>query len=220
MSSTPVPPATSQDATLSPLDWLQIHSKKLTIGVIAALVVAAGIALWKRSEAIKQERAEQAYYAALRGGQTGNMAQVQTELGRIVTRYGGTNAGTQAAMSLATMQYEAGNYAAGIQSLENAKAAGVPDVFKASVEALIASGLADQGKPAEAAARYEAAARMAQFETDKHVYRAEAARSLMVANRNAEALAIWKELMTDPESPVAAEARVRVGELGAGVAGK
>jgi predicted negative regulator of RcsB-dependent stress response len=222
MPSTTATPATApvRDESPTPFEWIQLHSRALTIVLVAGIAVGAAYALWKRSGAIKEDRAEKAYFQALRAVQSGNAPVAAQELDRLVTRYAGTSAATQAAMTLATIRFRDGKHAEGIQVLEKLKAEGVPESFEASIEALVAAGLADQGKFDDAAARYRVAAGKAQFPADRDSFLAEAARSLMSANKRPEALAIWSSLASDPDSPQIAEARVRVGELTAKPSGK
>lgn len=214
-TAAPTPAQTSRDESITPFEWIQLHSKALTILLVVALALGAGYALWKRSLAIKEENAEKAYYQALRAAQGGNAQAAETELQRLVTRYAGTASATQGAMSLATLRYEAGKHAEGIKVLEQIQAEGVPESFQASVEALIAAGYSDMGKHPESAAKYRLAADKANFPADRDSYLGEAARQLAAANQPQEALAIWKGIAENPDSPGSAEARVRIGELAA-----
>jgi hypothetical protein len=75
------------------------------------------------------------------------------------------------------------------------------------------------GKLAEAAKQYDAAAEVTKFETEKALQRAKAARAYQAAGDTAKAHQLWSALLTDPTAQsMAAEARVRLGELTAQVA--
>lgn len=215
MASTTTAPSSpgSRADSITPFEWIQLHSKALTIALVVALAAGAGYALWKRSAAIKEERAEKAYFQALRSAQSGNQQLAQSDLEKLIGRYSGTSAATQGAISLATLHFEARNYAKGIQVLESIKAQGAPESFIASIDALIAAGYSDNGKHAEAAASYRSAAEKAEFPADRDAYLAEAARELTAASRPQDALAIWRRLAENPESATAPEAHVRIGEL-------
>ena len=53
MSSTVTPTAPVQrDETLSPFEWIQLHSRALTIVLVTGVAVGLAWALWKRSDAI------------------------------------------------------------------------------------------------------------------------------------------------------------------------
>ena len=66
-----------------------------------------------------------------------------------------------------------------------------------------------------AAEQYKQAAEATRFPADKAQYQASAARTFAAAGKFSEAKAIWAELAKDETSPMAAEARVRLGELDA-----
>ncbi|MEA2764240.1 MAG: hypothetical protein QOK07_644, partial [Gemmatimonadaceae bacterium] len=51
------------------------------------------------------------------------------------------------------------------------------------------------------------------YPVDKAQYQAAAARDYMAAGKPEEAKALWTELAKDDTSPLAAEAKVRLGEL-------
>lgn len=211
--STPPAPTTSRDESFSPLEWMQLHSRELTFAFVALVVIGGGVLFWKRSVAIKNERAEKAYFQSLRSVQAGNPQLALSDLQKVVTRYNGTAAAAQAAMSIAQIQYEAGKPAEGIKVLQQVGSSGSAKPFAASIEGLIADGLSNEGKFAEAAARYQAAAEKAEYKADKDLMRANAARALQAAGKGSDALKIWRELAADPESGQLAEANVRIGEL-------
>ena len=64
-----------------------------------------------------------------------------------------------------------------------------------------------------AAEQNKIAARETRFPVDKAQYQADAARDYMAAGKTEDAKAIWTELAKDETGPLAAEAKVRLGEL-------
>ena len=88
--------------------------------------------------------------------------------------------------------------------------------FTAGALGLSAGGLEQLHKYPEAAATYQQAAGKARFETDRASYLLSAARTLSLAGKKEEAKAIWTKLAADPTAAGAPEARVRLGEMGAG----
>ena len=192
--------------------WAQRYSKVIT-GISIALLL--GLAAWMfygRSQAIKHRRAEEALARAAQSLGTGNVPLAQSDLDKLITRYEGTPAAAQAAFLLAQTYYDAGKPQEGIDRLMKIRD-DVDDLFEPSVEALLGDGYDLLGKPAEAAAHYRKAAEATEFEADRSMYLASAARSLQVAGDKAAAVKIWTELAQDPDNPVAGEARVRLGEL-------
>jgi predicted negative regulator of RcsB-dependent stress response len=222
-SQRPVPASgtstlTSDDPVENVSLWLQAHAKTLTIA--SAVAVAAGLGIWgvRASDAKKRANASVALYEAQAKVYAGQADSARVALEAVATRYQGTTAGEQAVLLLAQAYYDAGQYAEGIARLEAARR-GASRAFAAPVEALIAAGHEAQGKHAEAATAYVAAAALAGSEVERDGYRLSEARQLMAAGKRTEAIAAFEALRTRRESPYATEAAVRLGELTAAVSG-
>jgi outer membrane PBP1 activator LpoA protein len=194
------------------LDWLRTHAKLATYIGVSAVAVAAAVYMWRRSEAIKEERAEQALVGAAQTFAAGNLPLAQTDLQRLVARYGGTNAGTQARLLLAQILFDQQQVDSGLKVLENV-GSGRGGAFAASVHALRGVGLEQASKPAEAAAEFERAASAARGDAERDAFRADAARAYALAGDKDKAAAIWRELASDESSAMNAEAKLRLGEL-------
>ena len=207
------------DRTESFMDWVQLHTRELLIGLILVGVVALGAFLYQRNRASTERNAERAFFAAQARVQSGDAAAAEGELSSLAGAYPNTAGGTQAALTLAQLRYDAGKYDEGLATLRRVQG-GAPDEFKAAVQALIAAGLEGKGSYAEAAQAYQQAAEQAAFDLERQAHRADAARVLTLAGNTQGATAIWQELANDPTSPFSAEARVRLGELQAQPAGQ
>ena len=194
-------------------EWLTANWRTLAIGAAVVAAAGGGVWLWGRQTALKEERAEKAFASASQVAGGGDVEKARTELQKMVDRYAGTNAGGLGAMVLAQQSYEQDKAAEGVKVLEKA-IGGAPSHLKASMEALLASGLAQQGKEAEAAARYAKAAGMVSG-AEKDSYLADAARAYAAAGNKAEALKLWQQLADKENSSRSIEARIRVGELSA-----
>lgn len=199
-------------ASDSVMDRLRIYSKPLAGVVGLALVAGAGYWIYQNDRANKARLAETEYYRAESAAASGNVALAASDLQKVVQRYPGTTASVQASMLIARIRYEEKKHAEGIAELERARAS-APDHLLPGIHALLAAGHEDQGKHDLAAAEYRKAAEATPYEGDRSKYLADAARALMAAGKNAEALAIWKQLAEDEGSAAAGEARVRLGEL-------
>jgi len=201
------------------MEWFQVNSR---IIVGAAIVIAvAGIGYWfyVRSQQIKTVNAERSLMQAEQSLQSGNTALAASDLQRVVSRYTGTGAGTQAAMLLAQTNFNAGKYQEGIKALQSVS--GKAGGSEAAVQSLIGDGYSQMNKPIDAAKAYEKAAAAAEFNNERAYYKAKAARSYTTAGNTADAKRLWTELSTDEKAQsVAAEARVRLAELEAKRAGK
>lgn len=194
-------------------EWVQLHMRELAIAVIVVAVVVAGVLTYRRVSAGTARKAEQAFFAAEQLRQVEGDSAATAALQRVSGQYRGTAGGTQAAILLAQLRYDAGQYAEGLADLEELRGSGVKGEFRASIEALIAAGYEGEARYAEAATAYRKAADAARFPADRDSYRADAARVLAAGGQTAEAAAIWQEIADDPTSPLSEEARVRLGEL-------
>ena len=204
------PPLQEHAETL--FDSLRTNSRAAIIAVVGIATVAGGIALYSRSKATEAVRAEQALFEAQRAVGAGNLAQAQTELQKVATRYDGTPSANQANMVLAQVLYDQGKYAEGLAVLAKVEN-DVDEESRPAIHALRAAGHEQMGKHAEAAAAYLKAAEASSFDLDKANFQANAARAYMAAGNKAEARRLWTMLAEDPQGPIAGEARVRLGEL-------
>jgi predicted negative regulator of RcsB-dependent stress response len=193
-------------------EWFMLHRREVTWAVVAIAVIVGGVWFYERSQSIKAQRAETAYFQARQSAAGGNLAQAVADLQKVVTRYEGTRAGTQAALSLAQALYDQKKFKEGIAVLKKAEAKAADD-FKPSVYVLEAGGYEELKDLTAAAEQYKRAAGATKFPAEKAEYLASAGRDYMAAGKTAEAKAIWTDLSKDETSGVAAEARVRLGEL-------
>jgi predicted negative regulator of RcsB-dependent stress response len=209
----------SADRGLDIMEWLQVNSRMVGAGAAVVLVAGAGYWFYTRSQQIKTVNAERSLMQAEQSLQSGNAALATSDLQKVVNRYKGTGAGTQAALLLAQTDYNAGKYQDGIKALQDVtgKAGG----SEAGVQSLIGDGYSQMSKFADAAKAYERAAQAAEFDTERAYYRARAARTYATAGNTAEAKRLWTDLANDDKAQsVAAEAKVRLAELEAKRAGK
>lgn len=195
-------------------EWLQLHSREVTWAVVAIALIVGGFWFYERSQSIKAQRAENAYFQARQSIVSGNLPQAVTELQKVVNRYDGTYAGTQASLSLAQALYDQKKYKEGIEAMKKAEAK-APGDFRDQIHVLEAAGYEQLKDFSNAAEQYKLASSVTRFPADKALFQGEAAKNYAAAGKKAEAKAIWTELAKDEGSPMAAEARVRLGELAA-----
>jgi predicted negative regulator of RcsB-dependent stress response len=205
---------TRVDADESVSEWLMLHKREVTWVVVALAILVGSLWFYRRSQSLKAQRAEAAYFQARRAASTGDLPTATSEFRKVATRYTGTLAGTQASLSLAQALYDQKKFKEGVDALKQIEAKAAEE-FKPSVHSLEAAGYTELKNFAAAADQYKQAAAATKFPAEKAQYQASAARAYMSAGKAAEAKAIWTELAKDETSPEAAEARVRLGELNA-----
>ena len=206
-------PAIADADADSILDFFRDNTRLLVIA--AVIVVAAAIGFWffTKSRQIRTENAERFLMSAQQSMAQNNLPLAQTDLQRVVTQYGGTPAAVQAGLLLAQLHYDQGQYQQGIDVLQRIVDTRAAEPMRPAVLALIGDGYLELGQPADAASRYRDAAEDTGYEADRDFYETQAARALVAAGDTSAATEIWRRLAEDPESAVAAEAKVRLGEL-------
>jgi tetratricopeptide (TPR) repeat protein len=193
-------------------EWFMLHKRQVSWGVAVLAIAVLGYWYYERSETLKAQRAETAYFQARQSAAAGNLPLAVSDLQKVAARYEGTRAGTQASMTLAQALYQQKKFKEGIAALKKAEAK-APSDFRPSIHVLEADGYEELKDFVTAADQYKLAAKDTRFPVDKAQYQAAAARDYMAAGKTEEAKAIWTELAKDETGPMAAEAKVRLGEL-------
>lgn len=193
-------------------DWALLHRRELTWALIAVAALLGGLWFYNRSQSIKAQRAESAYFQARQSAAAGNLQLAVSDLRKVVARYEGTRSGTQAALMLAQTLFDQKQFKEGLEVLKKGEASASDD-FRPSIHVLEAAGYEELKDYVAAAEQYKLAAQATEFPVDKAKYQAAAARNYMAAGKADEAKALWTELAKDEGQPEAAEARVRLGEL-------
>ena len=210
------PDTTAADRAQTFIDWTKINARALGVGAAIVVVAAAGYWFYARSREIQSSNAEKALLQAKQSMSAGNLALAQSDLQKVFSRWESTSAGVEAAMLLAQLDFDAGKYQDGLTKLQKAAGTGPAAQSQSTIESLEGDGYAQMGKMAEAAKAYQRAADATPYEIEKAFQRAKAARAFQSAGDVASAKAIWTQLATDPKSQtMAAEARIRLGELDA-----
>lgn len=197
------------------MDHLSTRRREIAIGAIVVAVVAGGLLLWRLSVSQKNARADQALTQATNAFYNGNRPLAATQLQALADRYRDTPAGVEGAMILAQMDFEEARWADGLKVLETVKQSGTIAGFRAPVDGLMGGAYADLKKYDDAVKAYQSAADGSEYQALKDIYQGDAARILTLAGKKDAARKIWADLASRPESPLVAEAKVRLGELDA-----
>jgi predicted negative regulator of RcsB-dependent stress response len=196
------------------MDWFSLHSREVAWAGIAVVVLGAGGWFYTRSRELKSERAEKAYYQAVRAVTAGNLPLAESDLRKMIQRYDGTESAAQARLQLAQILYDQGKHQQGVEELRLAEdKIEKSERYGEGAHLIMAAGLEQLKKFNEAAAQYEKAAKIARFDSDRQRYMSLAAGAYVSAGNKAKAKEIWTELGKDSKGTVAGEARVRLGEL-------
>jgi predicted negative regulator of RcsB-dependent stress response len=203
------------------LDWTKLNSRIVTTAAVVVFLAAVGYWFYVRSRQIQTVNAERALLSAKQSMGAGNLPLAQTDLQKVVSRYGSTPAGVEASLLLAQVDYDQGKAQDGIDALKKASGSSAAGGMEPTLRSMIGDGYLQLAKPGDAAREYEAAAGVSRLDNERLLYRAKAARAYTAAGDTSKARHLWEELRDDPKAAsVASEARVRLGELSARVAKK
>ncbi len=214
MTEPVAPISRSPSAEENIVEWMQRNGRTLTIAVVVIAIAAGGYWFYVRSVELKNANAGQALNTALQSIQAGNKALATADLQKVVDRYGDTQSGVEAGVLIAQMAFNDGRIADGVKVLSGLTTSSAAKLDLASIYGLIGDGQMQGDKPADAAKSYQKAAEVSVSDADRSFQLSKAARALLQAKDTSSAAAIWQKLADDPKAQgVAAEARVRLGEI-------
>ena len=200
------------------IDWTKLKRGPLVIGAVVVVVALVGFWFFNRLQQTKAAAAERALLQAKQSMSAGNLQLAQSDLQKVYAQYGSTAAGVEAGVLLAQIDYDQGKFQEGITRLDKIGSNGEN---AATILSLKGDGFAQMGKAADAAKAYQDAANATSYENEKAFHQSKAARAFQAAGDTAKARELWTSILNDPKAQtVAAEARVRLGELVAKPAGK
>lgn len=201
------------DEPIDLMEWVQANTRWIATGAAIVLLAGAGWWIYAQSRTRKEQNAAQQLFQAKQSMQAGNLVLAQSDLSKLVARYKGTSAGSEGSMILAQMNFDQAKFQEGINILEEA-AKSAPQPLEVQMRALIGDGYLSMKNAGNAAKEYEKAADLAERSMERAGNRARAARAYMAAGDTAKARQIWADLSADAKNPsIAAEAKVRLGEL-------
>jgi predicted negative regulator of RcsB-dependent stress response len=206
----PTTPIGFDDSADSAADWFRAHGRKVGLGALIAIALAAVLYFVRSSNEAKEMAAARALVGAQRSVGSGNLPLAAADLQKLADTYGGTRAGKEGRILLAQVQLQQGKVDSALRTLD---AVGDAGVLQASVHALRGAALEQSGKPAEAAAEYLRASETSQLEGEGESFKADAARAYLAAGRRDDAIRVWEGIAANASSVLYNEAQLRLGEL-------
>jgi TolA-binding protein len=195
--------------------WAREHLREVVVA--GGLLVAVPLIVWfVVVSGRRKELAASLLLTQARGTvEAGNLPLAANDLSRLVSQFSGTKAADQGVLLLNQIRLLQGQREPAVKSLNDFVASDPPADVAAGAYAMLAGALEDQGKTREAAAAYREAARHARFDFLKAEYLVDASRAFAASGDTAAArLALGEVLRSYGDLPEAAEAHVRMGEVG------
>lgn len=197
-----------------PMTWVRAH-QKLVLGIAGAVVVLA-LGTWVVMETgqRRQLRAAEALDQARNIAESGNLPLAASELQKIIETFSGTDAATEAVVTLNQVRMVNGQSELAVVSLQEYLKTNPKKVYKVPAQGLLGEALENAGRPEEAGAAYLGAAEDAEVDYLKAQYLLSAARAYANADKVEEAVKALQTIIDKyPKTTALTEARVRLAEL-------
>ena len=200
--------------------WFRSH-KQATAYIGVALAIAAALFAWNF---ISEKTAERSASRQLTQGRLAldskNYPLAASVLSQVVENYSGTHAAQEGSILLAQVRLAQGQTKQAIDILRRA-APEADKYFRAQTYSLLGAAYENALQPKDAAAAYESAADAALYPFLRAQFLSDAGRAWLAAGDTAKATAAYRIIAQKLDSTSAAgEAKVRLGELTKGAAGR
>jgi len=194
------------DRTAETADFIASHTRTLIFGVLALVVVAAGITFFRASRERAEDRATGVLADARIDYGRGALEPAAARLDDLLNRMGGTKAGRQGLLLYGNVRYDQGRFAEAETYYREALEHFEGDLlFGPAAERGLAASLENQGKFVEAAALYRGLSAESQDPEIQAGFLIAAARNEQLAGNTTAALEIYESLVENRKAPVAAQ---------------
>jgi outer membrane protein assembly factor BamD (BamD/ComL family) len=201
-------------AAETPTAWYR--DKTRLIGAVAVTVLLLAVVVWLvlASGRRKEEFAARSLNQARAAAEAGNLPLASSELQRLIETYRGTDAATEAVITLNQVRMVNGQSELAAVGLRDFLAKKPARKYLAPANGLLGTALENSKRPAEAAAAFATASKSADLDYLKARYLIDAGRAYRSAGKTKEAEAAYREVIEKhPKSSSFTEAQVRLAEL-------
>jgi len=201
-------------ATATPTAWYR--DRRRLAGAVVVTVLLLGVAAWLvwTSGRRKEEFAARSLNQARATAEAGNLPLASSELQRLIETYRGTDAATEAVITLNQVRMVNGQSELAAVGLRDFLAKKPSQKYLAPAYGLLGTALENSKRPAEAAEAFNNASKSADLDYLKARYLIDAGRSYRSAGKTSEAEAAYREVIQKhPKSSSFTEAQVRLAEL-------
>lgn len=204
-------------ATETPPVWYRDRKRLIGAVALAVLLLAViGWAVWTSNQR-KEQFAARSLNQARAAAEAGNLPLASSELQRLIDTYRGTDAATEAVITLNQVRLVNGQSELAAVGLRDFLATKPAEKYQAPAYGLLGTALENARRPGEAAAAFVSASRAAELEYLKGRYLIDAGRAFRTAGQTTQAESAYRDVITKyPKSTSFTEAQVRLAELTGG----
>jgi outer membrane protein assembly factor BamD (BamD/ComL family) len=194
--------------------WYRDRTRLIVWAAIAVLLVAVvGWVLWS-SERRKEEFAARSLNQARTAAEAGNLPLASSELQRLIETYRGTDAATEAVITLNQVRMVNGQSELAVVGLREFIQSEPPVKYLAPAYGLLGTALENAKRAGEAGEAFRNASRSADQAYLRGRYLIDAGRAYKTAGKRAEAIAAYRAVIDSfPKSTSVLEAKVRLAEM-------
>ncbi len=188
---------------------------RLAVGA-AVLVVVIALVAWLvvSSERRKEEFAARSLNQARAAAEAGNLPLASSELQKLIDSYKGTDAATEAVITLNQVRMVNGQSELAAAGLRDFLDSDPPAKYRAPAYGLLGAALENSKRFADAGEAFGNASKAADLDYLKARYLIDAGRAYHAAGKNPEAIAAYREIFQKyPKTSSMTEAEVRLAEL-------
>jgi TolA-binding protein len=214
--ATTVEPTTRVETQSAPAvtPWYRDRTRLAVAGVAAVVVIALVIWLVLSSERRKGEFAARSLNQARAAAEAGNLPLASSELQKLIDQYKGTDAATEAVITLNQVRMVNGQSELAAVNLRDFLATNPAPQYRAPAYGLLGAALENAKRYGEAAEAYSNASKTVDLEYLKARYLIDAGRAYASAGKRAQAEGAYREIIQKyPKSSSVTEAQVRLAEL-------
>ncbi len=194
--------------------WYRDRNRLATGGAVALVLIALGVWLVLTSNRRKAEFAARSLNQARAAAEAGNLPLASSELQKLIQTYGGTDAATEAVITLNQVRMVNGQSELAVVGLRDFLKQGPDAKYLAPAYGLLGAALENSKKFGEAGDAFKSASEAASVEYLRARYLVDAGRAYRAGGKTAEAIAAYRTVVEKyPESSSFTEAQVRLAEL-------
>jgi TolA-binding protein len=201
-------------AAATPTPWFR--DRRRLMGAVVLALLLLGVVAWVvvSSERRKEEFAARSLNQARAAAEAGNLPLASSELQRLIETYRGTDAATEAVITLNQVRMVNGQSELAAVGLREFIQSDPPGKYLAPAYGLLGTALENSKRPGEAAEAFRNASKSADLEYLRARYLIDAGRAFKAAGKNAESVAAYRAVIDSfPKSASVTEAKVRLAEL-------